>query len=254
MDVMYGGAKYNGTGIPGIGIGNVTDSLFMIKHLCFDTKKCTTRELYDALKNNWAGYEDLQQYIKTACPHYGNADPEVDAIAAWAAEDYAKIVTAHTGPRGGCTAAMFPVTAHVMFGAMTGATPDGRSSGVPQAVGISPVQQMDTSGPTAVVRSVASIEQTAFANGTLFNMKFSPSALSGQDGVQKLSRLIQTYFDLGGMEIQINVLSTKTLREAQNNPGEYKNLVVRVAGFSAYFVEMHLDAQEDLISRTVLEV
>ncbi|MDR1328156.1 MAG: hypothetical protein LBK23_00960 [Oscillospiraceae bacterium] len=254
MDVMHGGAKYNGTGIPGIGIGNVTDSLFIIKHLCFDTKKCTTRELYDALKNNWAGYEDLQQYIKNSCPHYGNAVPEVDEIAAWAAEDFAKIVTAHSGPRGGYTAAMFPVTAHVMFGAMTGATPDGRSAGVPLADGISPVQQMDTNGPTAVVRSVAAIEQTAFANGTLFNMKFSPSALNGRDGAQKLSRLIQTYFDLGGMEIQINVLSTETLRAAQRNPGEYKNLVVRVAGFSAYFVEMHLDAQEDLINRTVLDV
>ncbi|MDR2356742.1 MAG: hypothetical protein LBD92_01450 [Oscillospiraceae bacterium] len=253
-DVMYGGAKYNGTGIPGIGIGNVADCLFMIKHLCFDTKKCTTRELYDALKNNWAGHEELQQYIKNSCPHYGNAVPEVDEIAAWAAEDFAKIVTAHSGPRGNYTAAMFPVTAHVMFGAMTAATPDGRSAGVPLADGISPVQQMDTNGPTAVVRSVAAIEQTAFANGTLFNMKFSPSALSGRDGAQKLSQLVRTYFDLGGMEIQINVLSTATLREAQQNPGEYKNLVVRVAGFSAYFVEMHRDAQEDLISRTVLEI
>ena len=98
-DVMYGGAKYNGTGIPGIGIGNIADSLFMIKHLCFDTKKCTTRELYDALLNNWEGYEELQQYIKGSELHYGNGNPEVDKWAAWAAEKYAEIVTSFTGPR-----------------------------------------------------------------------------------------------------------------------------------------------------------
>jgi len=253
-DVMYGGAKYNGTGIPGIGLGNVTDSLYMIKHLCFDTKRCTTRELYDALQANWEGYEDLQQYIKSAAPHYGNAIPEIDAIAAWVGADFAKIVTSLTGPRGGYTAAMFPVTAHVMFGSMTEATPDGRSAGVPLADGISPVQQMDTNGPTAVVQSVAAIDQTAFANGTLFNMKFSPSVLNGEDGLKKLSDLIRTYFNLGGMEIQINIISTETLRAAQKKPEDYKNLVVRVAGFSAFFVEMHPAAQEDLIARTTLEI
>lgn len=249
-DVMYGGAKYNGTGIPGIGIGNVTDSLFMIKHLCFDTKKCTTRELYDALMHNWEGYEDLQQYIKNHCPHYGNGHPEVDEIAAWASTEFARIVTSFTGPRGRYTAAMFPVTAHVMFGSMTAATPDGRSAGQPLADGISPVQQMDTNGPTAVIVSVATIDQTLFANGTLLNLKFSPASLKGEDGVRKLAQLIQTYFDLGGMELQINVVSAETMRKAQKNPEEYKNLVVRIAGFSAYFVELSLESQEDLISRT----
>jgi pyruvate formate-lyase/glycerol dehydratase family glycyl radical enzyme len=254
MDVMYGGAKYNGSGIPGIGIGNVADSLYMIKHLCFDTKKCTTKELYDALINNWKGYEDLREYIKSSNLHYGNAESEVDELAAWASRTFAELVTSCTGPRCNYTAAMFPVTANVIFGLMTGATPDGRSAGVPLADGISPVQQMDKNGPTAVVTSVASIDQTMFANGTLLNMKFSPSALNGQDGIKKLSQLIQTYFDLGGMELQINVISAKTLKDAQERPEDYKNLVVRVAGFSAYFVEMHIAAQNDLISRTVLEM
>jgi formate C-acetyltransferase len=253
-DVMYGGAKYNGSGIPGIGIGNVADSLYMIKHLCFDTKKCTTRELYDALINNWKSYEDLQQYIKSSNLHYGNAVPEVDALAAWASETFAETITSCTGPRCSYTAAMFPVTANVMFGMFTGATPDGRTAGTPLADGISPVQQMDKNGPTAVVRSVAAIDQTAFANGTLLNMKFSPSALNGKDGITKLSQLIQTYFELGGMELQINVISAETLRDAQKNPDNYKNLVVRVAGFSAYFVELHITGQNDLISRTVLEM
>jgi formate C-acetyltransferase len=253
-DVMHGGAKYNGSGIPGIGIGNIADCLFMIKHLCFDTKKCTTRELYDALVNNWKGYEDLQLYIKNDCPHYGNGNPEVDKWAAWASEKYADIVTSCSGPRCNYTAGLFPVTANVMFGMMTGATPDGRSAGVPLADGISPVQQMDKSGPTAIVRSVASIDQTNFANGTLLNMKFSPSCMNGSDGIIKLSQLVQTYFDLGGMELQINVISADTLRDAQKRPEEYKDLVVRVAGFSAYFVELHITGQNDLISRTVLEM
>jgi formate C-acetyltransferase len=254
MDVMHGGAKYNGSGIPGIGIGNIADSLFMIKHLCFDTKKCTTQELYDALMNNWKGYEDLQQYIKNECPHYGNGDPEVDKWAGWAAETFAETVTSLTGPRCRYTAGLFPVTANVLFGLMTGATPDGRSAGVPLADGISPVQQMDKNGPTAVVRSVAAIDQSKFANGTLLNMKFSPSCMNGSDGIIKLSQLVQTYFDLGGMELQINVISAETLRDAQKRPEEYKDLVVRVAGFSAYFVELHITGQNDLISRTVLEM
>jgi len=226
----------------------------MIKHLCFDTKKCTTRELYDALINNWKGYEDLQQYIKSSNLHYGNAVREVDELAAWASETFAETVTSCSGPRCNYTAAMFPVTANVMFGMFTGATPDGRTAGTPLADGISPVQQMDKNGPTAVVTSVAAIDQTSFANGTLLNMKFSPSALNGKDSITKLSQLIQTYFELGGMELQINVISAETLKDAQRNPENYKNLVVRVAGFSAYFVELHITGQNDLISRTVLEM
>lgn len=253
-DVMYGGAKYNGTGVPGIGIGNVADSLFMVKHLCFDTKKCTTRELYDALLNNWKGYEDLQLYIKNSDLHYGNGNPEIDKLAAWASEKFAEVITSCTGPRGRYTAAMFPVTANVLFGMLTAATPDGRSAGVPLADGISPVQQMDKNGPTAIIRSVATIDQEAFANGTLLNMKFSPSCINGEDGIKKLSQLIQTYFALGGMELQINVLSADILRDAQKNPDDYKDLVVRVAGFSAFFVELHITGQNDLISRTVLEM
>ena len=248
-DVMYGGAKYNGTGIPGIGIGNIADSLFMIKHLCFDTKKCTTRELYDALLNNWEGYEELQQYIKGSELHYGNGNPEVDKWAAWAAEKYAEIVTSFTGPRGRYTAALFPVTAHVMFGMMTAATPDGRNAGVPLSDGISPVQQMDKNGPTAIIRSVATLKQDAFANGTLLNMKFSPSCLRGEDGIKKLSQLIQTYFNLGGMEVQINVHSRYPAggtRIMNIGPGGGDSRLFRLLCCAC-------DKSNELISRTVLE-
>ncbi|MDR2664659.1 MAG: hypothetical protein LBC21_00070 [Oscillospiraceae bacterium] len=254
MDVMYGGARYNSCGMAGVGIGNVADSLFMIKHLCFDTGKCTTRELYDALMANWKGYEGLQQFIKSQCPHYGNGIEEVDKWANWAGQVFADAVTSCTGPRGAYAAGLYPVTTNVMFGYMTGATPDGRSAGQPLADGISPLQQMDSQGPTAVLSSVSKIEQVNYSNGTLLNMKFSPSCINGEEGVKKLSQLIQTYFDMGGMEMQLNVISADTLKDAQQNPDNYKNLVVRVAGFSAYFVELHITGQNDLISRTELSI
>jgi pyruvate formate-lyase/glycerol dehydratase family glycyl radical enzyme len=251
-DVMFGGARYNSTGISGVGIGNVADSLAMIKHLCFDAKKCTTRELYDALMNNWEGCEELQRYIKNEAPHYGNGIKDVDKWAGWASDVFANAVNACTGPRGKFSAGLYPVTTNVIFGQMTSATPDGRASGTPLADGISPVQQMDLNGPTATLVSVSNIDQVKYPNGTLLNMKFHPSSLQGEEGVTKLSNLIQAYFGMGGMEMQINVVSAETLKNAQKKPEEYKNLVVRVAGFSTYFIELHVDSQNDLISRTEL--
>jgi formate C-acetyltransferase len=252
MDVMYGGARYNSTGMSGVGIGNVADSLGMIKHLCFDAGKCTTRELYDALIADWKGYEGLHGYIRNTVPHYGNGIRECDDLAGWAAGVFSDAVNACTGPRGRYSAGLYPVTTNVMFGRMTAATPDGRFKGEPLADGISPVQQMDTNGPTAILVSVSNIDQSQYPNGTLLNMKFHPNALNGEDSVRKLTDLIRAYFGLGGMEIQINIVSAQTLRAAQANPGQYQNLVVRVAGFSAYFVELHIDGQEDLIRRTEL--
>ena len=253
-DVMYGGARYNSTGIAGVGIGNVADCLGIIRHLCFETKRCTPKELYDALQANWEGYEDLRAYIRNDAPRYGNGIREIDELAGWASDVFANAVNSYTGPRGRFSAGLYPVTTNVIFGAMTPATPDGRYRGEPLADGISPVQQMDTNGPTAVLVSVATIDQKKYPNGTLLNMKFSPSCLNGEDGVTKLTQLIQTYFDMGGMEVQINVVSADTLKDAQKNPGDYKDLIVRVAGFSVYFVELHLESQNDLISRTELNL
>lgn len=252
MDVMYGGAKYNSTGIAGIAIGNVADSLNMIKHLCFDTKKCSTRELYDAIMNNWEGYEELRSYVINEAPHYGNGIAEADQYAGWAAKVFADAVNSCTGPRGRFSAGLYPVTTNVIFGKMTIATPDGRLAGEPLSDGISAVQGMDKSGPTNILHSVSKIDQSQYPNGTLFNMKFHPASLNGEEGTLKLSQLIQTYFDMGGMEIQINVIDAQTLKNAMARPEEYKDLIVRVAGFSAYFVELHIDGQRDLIRRTEL--
>ena len=250
MDVMSGGARYNSTGIAGVGIGNVGDSLNIINHVVFDKKICTARELYDALAGDWNGYEKLHRYIKNEAPHYGNGIESADKHTRWAAGVFADAVNSCTGPRGRYSAGLYPVTTNVMFGQKTAATPDGRHTGEPLADGISPVQQMDVNGPTAALSSVAQIDQSKFSNGTLLNMKFHPSSLVGPDSTDKLSELIQTYFEMGGMEMQINVVSVEVLKEAQKKPDDYKNLIVRVAGFSVYFVELHENNQNDLIRRT----
>jgi formate C-acetyltransferase len=254
-DVMWGGAKYNSTGNSGVGIGNVTDSLNIIRHCVFDKKICTARELYDAIKNNWEGYEDLHRYIVNEAPHFGNGIAEIDELAGWAAKVFADAVKATSGPRGNHSAAgLYPVTTNVMFGKMTAATPDGRYKGEPLADGIAAPQGYDKNGPTAVIASISQIKQTDFGNGTLMNLRFHPSALAGGDGWKKLMQLMQTYFELGGMELQINIISTDVLKDAQMNPDKHKDLVVRVAGFSAYFVELHVTGQNDLIRRTELAI
>ena len=205
--------------------------------------------------HNWEGYDDLYSYVKNEAPHYGNGDPEVDMYAKWASDIFAKEVKKGSGPRGnGWSAGLWPVTTNVAFGLSTPATPDGRKVGEPLADG-SPVQQMDKNGPTCVLTSVGSIDHRQFANGTLLNLKFSPSCLNGSDGVEKLTQLLKTYFfDYLGMEVQINVISAETMRAAQKNPEQYKDLVVRIAGFSVYFVEMHRNGQNDVISRTELSM
>ena len=251
-DVMFGGAEYNSTGISGVCIGNVADSLYAIDYMCFKNKYCTTRELYDALISDWKGYEDLQQRILNECPHYGNGDAEADKYVAFVAKVFGDAVNAKTGPRGRFSAGLYPVTINVLYGYKTAATPDGRNSGEPLSDGISPVQQHDKNGPTSILTSVSKINQVEFPNGTLLNMKFHPGVMQGESGIIKLTNLMQTYFDMGGMEMQINVVSSDVLRAAKANPEDHKNLVVRVAGFSTYFVELHEDGQNDLISRTEL--
>jgi formate C-acetyltransferase len=143
---------------------------------------------------------------------------------------------------------MIPTTTHIWFGDLTAATPDGRHARAPLSEGISPVQGMDRNGPTAAVRSMARLDH-ARCSGTLFNMKFHPSALSGEESLENFAQLIRTYFKLGGHHVQFNVLSTETLRAAQENPEDYQDLIVRVAGYSDYFVRLSHDLQDEIISR-----
>ena len=249
VDVINGGAKYNGTGVSGIGTANVADSLAAIKYMIFDEKRCTAKEFYDALMANWEGYEPLRQEVLNRCPHYGNDDDEVDKFATWATSLYADQVNNTRTPRGYFKAGLYPVSAHILMGHMTWATPDGRFADEPLSDGISPKQGLDKNGPAAILKSASKLETRKFRNGTLLNLKFHPKVLEGEHGVDKLKNLIQTFFDLEGMHVQYNVVSTETLKDAQKNPENYKDLVIRIAGFSAYFIELYKELQDDIIKR-----
>jgi formate C-acetyltransferase len=255
LDVLWGGSKYTNTGNSSIGHGNVADSLNIIDQVCFRDKIATTRELYDALMHNWEGYEELRQIIQGRCTHFGNNNPEADKYLKFTADTYVEGITRGVSPRGNhWTAGCWPVTLNVVYGGMVWATPDGRKLGDPLSDGISPVQSIDKEGPFSTINSILKFDQSTYSNGTLCNMKFHPTALQGEAGDRKLRAVMETYFKGGGMELQINVVSADTLRSAQENPKEYQDLVVRVAGFSAYFVEVYKAAQDDLIRRTEMSI
>jgi pyruvate formate-lyase/glycerol dehydratase family glycyl radical enzyme len=250
-DVMYGGAKYNSNGSSGVGCANVVDSLAVIKYMVYDKKLCTGRALYDAIMADWAGNEPLRQQILNEVPRYGNDNPYVDDIARLSMEAFAQAFLKGTSDRGNqWQAGIYPVSTHVVNGKRTWATPDGRMAGEALAEGVSPKQGLDKNGPAAVLKSVAAINHSSYRNGTLLNMKFHPATVQGDEGIMKLRMLVETFFSLGGMHIQYNVVGADQLREAQQEPDQYKNLVIRIAGFSAYFVELDSALQDDLISRT----
>ena len=249
-DVTEGGSKYNRCGMTAIGTSNVGDSLMTIKKLCFDDKTVTTREMYDALNSNWEGYEDLRQTILNEVPHYGNDNDEADELAAWGIGLFADIMSKEVGPRGNYSGGTFTMTAHIRHGAATPATPDGRKDGEPLSDAISPRQGLDKNGPTAYIRSAAKLPQFELTNGDQLNIRFSPKSVEGDLGAMKLRQLIATYFMLGGMQVQFNVVSSQHLHEAQAKPDENKDLVVRIAGFSTYFVSLDKKTQDDFILRT----
>ncbi len=256
-DVMNRGAKYTNIGIAAIGVGNVADGLAAIKYLCFDTKKVTTREFYDAMMANWQGSEraeEIHAMILNEVPHYGNGDEYVDELGAYGAHVFADAFNGKEAYNGTFHAGAYPVTAHVMFGGMSYAGPDGRYIGDSFSDGISGVQGRDINGPLAVLSSVEHLDSSRFSNGMLLNMKFHPSAVNSEDSKKKLVDVMKTYLvDMKGMEMQLNIVSTETMKAAREKPEEYKDLVVRIAGFSAYFVEISEEAKDDLIARTEME-
>lgn len=195
-------------------------------------------------------YEDIRQRI-LAVPKFGNDIDEVDEFARDVAYTYTKPLETYHNPRGGMfQAGLYPVSANVPLGAQTGATPDGRLAGTPVADGVSPSAGKDLHGPTAAANSVARLDHYIASNGTLFNQKFHPSALSGREGLEKFVALIRSYFDQKGSHMQFNVVSRETLLDAQKHPENYKHLVVRVAGYSALFTTLSRSLQDDIINRT----
>ncbi|MCQ2451517.1 MAG: hypothetical protein MJ075_00060 [Oscillospiraceae bacterium] len=248
-DMMVGGAKYNSCGFAVKGLGTAIDSLAAVRYLVYDKKLCTARELYDALLNNWEGCESLRQAAKNA-PAFGNADPYVDELASWLSDMFSQRVSGYTGPRGPFQAGAYSAGGHVASGYRVPATPNGRRSGEALSDGASPTQGADRCGPTGVAGSILALHPERYWNGIQFNMKFHPSCVQGQEGIEKMRSFVQSFFRMGGTQVQYNIVSSDTLRKAQANPDEYRDLVVRVAGFSAFFVELVPDLQNDLIRRT----
>jgi formate C-acetyltransferase len=253
-DMMWGGAKYNSTGVATMGVGTLADSLAAIKYMVYDKKLCSGRQLLDAVLADWKGHELLRQRIMNEVPRYGNGDPYVDELAAWAVGVLADKVNTHIGPRGVHQTGLYSAAANIPFGYWTYATPNGRRNGEPLSDAATPSTDAEKNGPTGVMASVLALDSSRFGNGLQFNMKFHPTSLQGTDGNMKLRRLVEAFFEQGGQQVQYNVIDSQVLRQAQARPEDYRNLVVRVAGFSAYFVELYEDLQNHLIARAELSI
>jgi pyruvate formate-lyase/glycerol dehydratase family glycyl radical enzyme len=249
-DYNNGGAKYNTSYIQIVGMGSITDCLASLKYNIFDNKNYQLDTILKALKNDFAGFEDLQQRFLYKTPKYGNDDDYTDAIVKDVFDIVYSLIDGRPNTKGGVHHInLLPTTVHIYFGSVTAATPDGRKAFMPLSEGISPVQGMDINGPTAVIKSAGKIDHLR-TGGTLLNQKFSPQFFSTQEGIDNLAHLIRAYFKMNGHHIQFNVVSEETLRNAQSHPEEYSNLIVRVAGYSDYFVNLGKSLQDEIIKRT----
>jgi pyruvate formate-lyase/glycerol dehydratase family glycyl radical enzyme len=249
-DYHNGGARYNTTYIMGVGLGTITDSLSAIKYHVFDQQNLSMRELLQLLETNFQGNERKRLMLVNRTPRYGNDDDYADSLMRMVFEAYYQAIEGRKNTKGGeYHINLLPTTVHVYFGSVTGATPDGRKAGMPLSEGISPVQGADRRGPTAVVKSAAKMDH-ARTGGTLLNQKFTPQLLQDEEGLTRLTHLIRTYFKLDGHHIQFNVVDAATLRAAQANPEQYRDLIVRVAGYSDYFCDLSKTLQDEIIART----
>lgn len=249
-DYMCGGARYNSSYVQGVGLGSITDMLTALRYHVYDKKTIAMETMEKALANDFKGFEELQYQLVYHTPKYGNDDDYADEQEVQVFDMYYDVLSGHKSPRGAdYRVNMLPTTCHVYFGKVTGATPDGRNAWKVLSEGISPVQGADTNGPTAVIRSAAKIDHIK-TGGTLLNQKFTPSLLSTEEGCNNLVHLIQAYFRMDGHHIQFNVVDADTLREAQKHPEDYRDLIVRVAGYSDYFNDLGEDLQNEIICRT----
>ncbi len=258
QDVSRGGAKYNHSGPQAVGIGTTADALAAIKQLVFDEKRVSGAELLKALKANWVGYAPLYALVNSEHMHqYGNDDDYADDLARFVVDAYCRYVGHRPTPHGGeYMPGVFTVTANVQHGAGTPASPDGRKAGEPLSDCMGPVHTAccshDRRGPTAIAKSVTKIDMAQIGNGIILNWKFSPGAVSGETGLENLIDLMDVYFDRQGMQSQFSIVGRETMEAAQQRPQDYQDLLVRIAGYSAYFVELSRELQNDLIGRTEL--
>lgn len=249
-DYYSGGARYNTTYIQCTGLGTITDCFTTLKKHVFEDKRYTMEQILNACKDNWENEEVMRQYIRNHTPFFGNDDEYADAIAVRVYEDLVKAIEGRPNTRGGETHLnMLSTTCHNYFGSVCGATPNGRFAYFAISDGTSPSHGSDTHGPTAVIKSLGKLDQTK-SGGTLLNVRFVPALLKREEDMKKLGNLIRTYFKFGGHHIQFNIVDTATLLDAQQHPDQYRDLLVRVAGYSDYFNDMTEQLQNEIIART----
>lgn len=257
-DLTEGGAKYNGTGPQASGMATCADSLATIKQLVFDEKKYTGAELLQAIRDNWEGHEKLYALVNSSkIHHYGNDDDYADELFKYMFECYCRHITGRENARGGMfSPGVYSVNANVAMGLNTNASLDGRKAKEPISDNMSPVHtdggSHDICGPTAITNSLTKVDHSLATNGTLMNMKFPQEAVAGVEGRDNLVNFIDEYIAKQAMHVQFNVMNAATMRAAQKKPEDYKDMLVRVAGYSAYFVELGKPLQKDLIQRTEL--
>ena len=251
-DLQHGGARYNfGPAVNEIGIADTADSLAVIRKLVFEEKQVTMEELLDALSDNFEGQEKLRGQFLHHVPKFGNDEDEVDGIANKVVQFCNEEVMKYKNIFGGqAQAGIIAVTAGIPFGKVVGALPSGRKAGQPLADNASPYPSNDKKGPTAILRSVAKLDVARLRNGTLLNLRLSPTSVSTPEGLHNMASFIRGLCDIGCWHIQFNVVDTTVLRDAQQHPEKYADLLVRVAGYSAYFTQLHKEVQEDIIRRT----
>ncbi len=249
-DYNNGGARYNTSYVQGVGLGSITDILTSIKYNIYDKKRYSWDELIKALDADFNGYEQVQYDLIYNTPKYGNDDDYADNKAVAVFEIYYDAVNGRPDSRGGVHRInMLPTTSHIYFGSVIGATPDGRLAYKPLSEGISPSQGADKQGPTSVMKSASKIDHLC-TGGTLLNQKFAPQFFEDEESYNSLTALIRSYFTLDGHHVQFNVVSADTLRDAQKHPELYRDLIVRVAGYSDYFNDLGEDLQNEIIART----
>ncbi len=251
LDYAWGGAKYNaGNGIILIGVADLINSIAAVRHLVFDTEQLTMDNLVTALISDFEGYEDIEKMCLKA-PKYGNGEPLADQIAGEIFTFMADEIEKYSSKFGRMTPGILPVSGNTPFGLEVGALPSGRRAWQPLADGVSPSGGTDLSGPSAVLKSVAHIPHGRYVQGTLLNMKVEPAMLETENGITQLMALLKSLCSLGVYHVQFNVIDQETLIKAQENPEQYKGLLVRVAGYTAYFSELGKDVQDEIIGRTV---
>jgi formate C-acetyltransferase len=250
LDYNAGGARYNNRFIQAVGIGTIADSLAAIRRVVYEDGLLTLSELLAAMQADYEGHEALRQRLLHRTPKYGNDDDAADGIMRRVFDATFECIDGRPTAIGGAhRLEMLPTTSHVYFGSVTGATADGRRAGLPLSEGISPVQGADRKGPTAVFRSAAKMDHIK-TGGTLLNMKFTPSLIEGEEGIERMRHLVRGYFQMHGHHVQFNVVDADTLRAAQADPDSHRDLIVRVAGYSDYFCDLSDALQEEIIERT----